>query len=114
MRRRPASYVQVNVGRKNDRQGSRSCRQRPKQVSFFRCDRERGNDHPQLGGEHAQEIKYEFSWPLGDIITALAQSGLIIERMDEFPGGPEWRYGDLQEASNRLPGEFLILARKLT
>jgi SAM-dependent methyltransferase len=64
------------------------------------------------GGEDARETKYEFSWPLGDIVTAMAQAGLIIERMEEFPGGPEWRYGELQKASNRLPGEFLILARK--
>jgi 2-polyprenyl-3-methyl-5-hydroxy-6-metoxy-1,4-benzoquinol methylase len=64
------------------------------------------------GGEDAHETKYEFSWPLADIVTSLAQAGLIIERMEEFPGGPEWRYGELQEASNRLPGEFLILAKK--
>jgi len=64
------------------------------------------------GGEHSQETKYEFSWPLGDIVTSLVQAGLIIERLEEFPGGPEWRYGKLQEVSSRLPGEFLILARK--
>ncbi len=64
------------------------------------------------GGEDAQEIKYEFSWPLGDIVTALAQAGLIIERLEEFPGGAEWRFGELLEAVKRLPGEFLLLARK--
>jgi SAM-dependent methyltransferase len=64
------------------------------------------------GGENAQETKYEFNWPLGDIVTALAQAGLVIERLEEFPGGPEWRYGELQEVSNRLPGEYLILAKK--
>ncbi len=64
------------------------------------------------GGEHARETKYEFIWPLGDIVTALAQAGLIIERLDEYPGGPEWRYGELQKAANRLPGTFQIQARK--
>lgn len=64
------------------------------------------------GGEDAQEYKYEFSWPLGDIVTALAQAGLIIERLEEFPGGPEWRFGELQKATNQLPGESLIMARK--
>lgn len=55
---------------------------------------------------------YEFNWPLGDIVTALALAGLIIERLEEFPGGPEWWYRELQEVSKRLPGEYLILARK--
>ncbi len=65
------------------------------------------------GGENAQEIKYEFSWPLGDILTALAQAGLILERLEEFPGGPAWRYAELQESSRQLPGSFLLLARKI-
>jgi 2-polyprenyl-3-methyl-5-hydroxy-6-metoxy-1,4-benzoquinol methylase len=64
------------------------------------------------GGEDAQEIKYEFSWPLGDIVTALVQAGLVIERLEEYPGGPEWRFGAQIEAVNRLPGQMLVLARK--
>lgn len=64
------------------------------------------------GGENAREVKFEFAWPLGDIITALAKSGLVIERLEEFPGGPSWRYGELQKESQRLPGEFLVVARK--
>ncbi len=64
------------------------------------------------GGEDAREEKYEFNWPLGDIVTALAQAGLIIERLEEYPGGPEWRFGPLQNEVRRLPGEYLLVARK--
>lgn len=64
------------------------------------------------GGEDAKETKYEFNWPLGDIVTALAQAGLVIERLEEFPGGPEYRFKDRQDESMRLPGDFLLTARK--
>jgi len=64
------------------------------------------------GGEDAEEIKYEFNWPLGDIVTALAQAGLVIERLEEFPGGPEYRFKDRQDESMRLPGDFLLTAHK--
>jgi SAM-dependent methyltransferase len=64
------------------------------------------------GGEHAKEVKYEFNWPLGDIVTALARAGLVIERLEEFPGGPEYRFKDKQDESMRLPGDFLLAARK--
>jgi SAM-dependent methyltransferase len=64
------------------------------------------------GGEGAKETKYEFVWPLGDVVTAVASAGLVIERLEEFPGGPEWRFGDQQKVMDRLPGEFLMVARK--
>ena len=64
------------------------------------------------GGEAAQETKYEFSWPLGDIITALAQAGLIIERLQEYPPEAKWRFGDRVEEMAGLPGEYLLAARK--
>ena len=64
------------------------------------------------GGEDAKETKYEFNWPLGDIVTALAQAGLRIERLEEFPGGPEYRFKDRQADSMRLPGDFLLTARR--
>jgi hypothetical protein len=49
---------------------------------------------------------------LGDVVTALAQAGLVIERLEEFPGGAAWRFGDQQSQMRRLPGEFLLVARK--
>ena len=64
------------------------------------------------GGEDAKETKYEFVWPLGDVVTAAARAGLVIERLEEYPGGTEWRFGSLQSAMLRLPGEFLLAARK--
>ncbi len=64
------------------------------------------------GGEAAKETKFEFNWPLGDIITALAQAGLIIERLEEFPGGAPWRFRDKQAEALNLPGDYLLLARR--
>lgn len=64
------------------------------------------------GGEDAQEIKYEFSWPLGDVVTALARAGLVIEQLEEYPGGPGWRFGSLTAQTKHLPGSYLLVARK--
>jgi SAM-dependent methyltransferase len=62
----------------------------------------------------ATEPKYEFVWPLGDIVTALVHSGLEIERLEEFPTSEDqrWRYGDALEAAKGLPGWFVLVARK--
>lgn len=64
------------------------------------------------GGDSAQETKYEFSWPLGDVLTALAQAGLRLERLEEYPGKAGWRFGNQPEQAARLPGEYVLLARK--
>jgi hypothetical protein len=64
------------------------------------------------GGEQAQEPVYEAVWPLGDIVTTLAQVGLIIESLQEFPSRAKWRFGDQLDLAQRLPGGFLLLARK--
>ena len=64
------------------------------------------------GGEDAREVRYEFNWPLGDIVTALARAGLVIERLEEFPGGPAYRFHEKLEDSMRLPCDFLLTARK--
>lgn len=66
------------------------------------------------GGETAQENKYEFIWPLGDVITALVQAGLTTERLVEYPSRAEWRYGEKLDEVARLPGEYLLVARKST
>jgi SAM-dependent methyltransferase len=65
-----------------------------------------------VGGESAQENKYEFSWPLGDVITTLAEAGLYIERLEEFPSKAVWRFGEKLSEAARLPGEYLLIARK--
>lgn len=65
------------------------------------------------GGEFARENKYEFNWPLGDVVTALAGTGLVIEKLVEFPGGPEWRFGPGDQGQmGRMPGQYLLVARK--
>lgn len=64
------------------------------------------------GGEHAQETKFEFSWPLGDVITAIVQAGMRIDRVEELPGGEVWRYGAKNDAY-QLPGEFILVAEKV-
>ncbi len=64
------------------------------------------------GGEQAVEEKVEFLWPLGDIITALAQAGLRIERLEEFPAESGWRFDDSIDKLTSLPGNFLLVAHK--
>jgi len=64
------------------------------------------------GAENATEQKYEFSWPLGDVVTALAQAGLRIELLEESPSQQSWRFGDKLDEVARIPGEYLLVARK--
>jgi hypothetical protein len=64
------------------------------------------------GGENATEQKYEFTWPLGDVVTALAQAGLRIELLEERPSHERWRFGDRLNEVARIPGEYLLVARK--
>jgi hypothetical protein len=64
------------------------------------------------GGEEAKETKVEFLWPLGDIVTSLAQAGLRIERLEEFPAEQGWRFTEKLDEIARLPGSFLLVARK--
>jgi len=64
------------------------------------------------GGEQATEEKVEFLWPLGDIVTALAQAGLYIERLEEFPAESGWRFDDNIDKLASLPGNFLLVAHK--
>ncbi|HVX45792.1 MAG TPA: class I SAM-dependent methyltransferase [Mycobacteriales bacterium] len=64
------------------------------------------------GGEDARSSKAEFSWPLGDIVTALIRAGLAIESLREFPSPEIWRFGDRAGEATRLPGAFLLVARR--
>jgi SAM-dependent methyltransferase len=64
------------------------------------------------GAENATEKKYAFTWPLGDIVTALAQSGLRIELLEERPSQAQWRFGAQLHEAARIPGEYLLVARK--
>jgi len=64
------------------------------------------------GAEHATEKKYEFTWPLGDVVTALVQAGLRIELFEERPSQAQWRFRDKLDEMARIPGEYLLVARK--
>ncbi|HKY53631.1 MAG TPA: class I SAM-dependent methyltransferase [Anaerolineales bacterium] len=64
------------------------------------------------GAENAVEKKYEFGWPLGDVITALAQAELRIELLEERPSQEQWRFGDHLQEMARIPGEYLLVASK--
>lgn len=64
------------------------------------------------GGEGATSTKAEFSWPLGDVVTALARADLRIEELREFPSAAEWRFGERLDEVRRLPGSYLLVARK--
>jgi SAM-dependent methyltransferase len=63
------------------------------------------------GGEQAIEEKVEFLWPLGDIVTALAQAGLYIERLEEYSAESGWRFDDNIDKLAHLPGNFLLITR---
>lgn len=64
------------------------------------------------GGEGAVEPKYEYVWPLGDVVTSLAQAGLSIELLEERPGQARWRFGDMLQEAQRIPGAYLLVARR--
>lgn len=76
-----------------------------------RAEEYRGWSH-FTGGEDAQELKYEFAWPLGDIITALANAGFRIRSLREAPSRARYRFGDRLDEVASLPGEYLLIATK--
>jgi len=81
---------------------------------YFRRDcpaYEQGWSH-FAGGETAAETKVQFAWPLGDIVTALAQTGLHIETLHEYPSDEAYRFGDKLNEARHVPGWYLLVARK--
>jgi SAM-dependent methyltransferase len=55
----------------------------------------------------------EWQWTLGDLVTALVQAGLAVQRLAEHPD-PFWRHGGVDAAAwdGRLPNTFTLLARR--
>ncbi|MGD0715528.1 MAG: class I SAM-dependent methyltransferase [Gaiellaceae bacterium] len=45
-------------------------------------------------------------WRIGQVVTALARAGLVVEALEEYPGDSSWRRHD-----KRVPGTFLLYAR---
>jgi SAM-dependent methyltransferase len=67
-----------------------------------------GWEHFELTGEPAREEKQERFWRLGQVVTAIAQAGLVLRRLEEYPAtSPLWRV-----QSQRVPGEFILVATK--
>ena len=77
--------------------------------SYFQEDLEPnvGWEHFELPGPEARETKYERFWRLGQIVTAVAGAGLVVERLDEVAAE-----GARRRQDPRVPSEFLLLARK--
>jgi SAM-dependent methyltransferase len=77
--------------------------------SYFREEVEPnvGWEHFQLPGPEATEEKHERFWRLGQIVTAVAEAGLVVTRLWEVSAEQRRRRQD-----PRIPGEFLLRARK--
>lgn len=56
----------------------------------------------------------EFRWPIGDVVTALAQAGLRINRLDEYftPPANKELPSHIVALYSLLPNDFLLLAAK--
>jgi len=63
-------------------------------------------------GRDAQTPKYEFHWTLGEIVTALADAGLWVTALGEYPSEADWQFGEAIEAARRLPGQLLLVAQR--
>jgi SAM-dependent methyltransferase len=64
------------------------------------------------GGETASLPKTQFVWPLGDVVTALIESGLVIDELREYPTDEIWRFDGDGDMGRRLPGRFLLIAHR--
>lgn len=64
------------------------------------------------GGEDARETKYNFVWPLGDIVTSLCRAGLRIESLEERPSELKYRFGDHLDEVAGLPGDYTLVATR--
>ena len=60
------------------------------------------------------EAKYEFIWPLGDVVTALSMAGLRVRSLREYPVGDEarWRFGSALEEARQFPGRYVLVAAR--
>ena len=70
------------------------------------CTSTSGWSHFELGGAPASEEKVERFWRLGQVVSAIARSGLVVTQLEEYPEHA-WRH-----LPSRVPGSFILLARK--
>jgi SAM-dependent methyltransferase len=67
-------------------------------------------DHPVaecVDGLLRWHADYFAVWRLGQVVTALARAGLVVEALEEYPGDSSWRRHD-----KRIPGTFMLYARR--
>jgi SAM-dependent methyltransferase len=67
----------------------------------------RGWSHFELTGPPATEEKVERFWRLGQVVTALAGSGLVVRQLEEYPATSSWR-----RLPSRVPGSYILSVRK--
>ena len=67
-----------------------------------------GWEHFELAGQEATEEKHERFWRLGQLVTAVAQTGLVVTSLEEVPSVYGWRLRD-----PRVPGEFVLRAERV-
>ena len=67
-------------------------------------------------GVDTREFYYQFTWPLGDVVTAVIGAGLRLESLKEFPYEDSAYHAHLspefRAALRQLPVEFHLVARK--
>lgn len=61
-------------------------------------------EEPTMTGVDTGEPRYQFTWPLGDVVTAVLEAGLALERLQEFPGK--------EPPLDKLPCSYLLRASK--
>jgi hypothetical protein len=62
------------------------------------------------GAAATEAVKAQFTWPLGDVVSALAQTGLRIERLLEYPHRDHHRFPPPVVLPG-LPSKYLLVAR---
>ena len=66
-----------------------------------------GWEHFDVGDVVPREEKHERFWRLGQVVSAVADAGLTVRQLEEYPGQTSWR-----RLSAKVPGSFILLARK--
>jgi len=64
------------------------------------------------GGENATEPKFEFIFPLGDVVTSLIDAGMRIQSLREYPAEHNYRFGPQVTDVERLPGSYVLVAQR--
>ena len=60
----------------------------------------------------ATEPKFEFIFPLGDVVTAMIDAGMRIQSLREYPAEHNYRFGPQVANVERLPGSYVLVAQR--